>query len=339
VKKEFWENLSPTDAQSERLLQRIREKAGTPVRPRCRPLRIAAVIAAVLVMTTVAGVIAAPAMIRYFVPHLGMVEVPESTAAEETVPYMFMMPHVSPVSGNRYRMGYLYGDTATVYIYIPCSEEYRKATENIQSNPTKEQVDNLTAARESFRESINAHANEHLQVEELQQMVRNESTEWERMAEYKLTFTGLDKTAAQQGISFMGDTICFETPNIEYEVYTKEHQGVTLSLIPLADDYSVFACSVEVDKEVAKSASLIYDKRHMTAGYSQPFFTFVDAHGHHFKAQMVDNIIYLDPKKCDVPVTKLVTNSLAFSMVVDRDGREIRQTFVMSNDWSFMFDS
>jgi hypothetical protein len=289
-------------------------------------------------MTTLASVVAAPAMIRYFVPHLGVVEMPESVEAEETVPYMFMKPHVSPDSGNRYRMGYLYGDTATVYIYTPLSEEYRKAIETITPNPTKEQVDNLTAAMEVFRGKMNSHANEHLQIEELQQSISNESTEWERMAAYKLTFTDLDETAAQQGISFMGDTICFETPNIEYKVYTKEYRGVTLSLIPLADDYSVLACSVEVDKEAAKSASLIYDKRHMTAGYSQPFFTFVDAHGHRFKAQMVDNIIYLDPKKCDVPVTKLVTNALAFSLIIEHEGKDISQTHVMTHDWSFTFD-
>lgn len=338
MKKEFWENLSPTENQSELMLKRIREKSAAQASYR-RPVRIAAVLAAVLVMTTLASVVAAPAMIRYFVPHLGMVEVPESTEnTDENVPYLFLKPFVSQTSGNRYRLGYMYKDTAYVYIYTPLSEEVIELQKTLTPQSPKEDALRLGEAYKAFTEKILALETENLKIEEIQLYVCNESTDWERMAEYKLTFTGLDAAARENGISFMGDTIHFETMSIEYKVYKNEYQGITLSLIPLANDYSVFACSVTADETTTKSASLIYDERHMTAGYSQPFFTFVDAHGHRFKAQMVDNIIYLDPKKCDVPITKLVTNALTFTLTKEYEGKDISQNYIMTHDWSFTFN-
>ena len=317
MRKEFWETLTPTDAQSERLLQHIREKADSPVRTHRRPLRIAAVIAAVLVMTTVASVVAAPAMIRYFVPHLGMVEVPETTDDSVKEPlYLFMKPYISEQTGNHYRMGYIYGNTAYVYIYMPLPEEFGNTLTKLPAGELPPPNTDKYEKQQAFIAEVEALGTENLQVE-YERIFLNASLSRTLLSEWRLIFTDLDEAAVENGLSFMGDTICFETPNIEYEVYTQEHNGIRLSLIPLANDYSVFSYTLETDETVPGTAALVYDSRWMTAGYSSPFFVFVDADGHRFKAQMADNIIYLEKQTCSAPLVQLYAGRLDFELAID----------------------
>lgn len=332
MKKEFWETLSPTDAQSEHLLQRIREKADSPLRPHRRPLRIAAVIAAVLVMTTVAGVVAAPAMIRYFVPHLGMVEVPESTEnthsaeTEEPLPYLFLRNVTGKVSGNTYTVGYIFGDTAVLHLTTPIFEEYTEEYRKYLASPY------TVKDREIFYQK----AMEQLTVLNSETVTVEPSpvgTPDGIFAECVVTFTGLSRSVLTDGLSFMGDTLYFTAPGKEYRSFEQEFGGITVSLIPLSEDNTVFLWTLKADESRFYSVTWRYSDFELNIMNRGSFFRFVDAEGKQYNAKIKKNLLYLDTDP-SAPIVSLQANRLDFRLTLLSEEYTIANPFLAGENTS-----
>lgn len=293
--------MNPDEEQRARMLEKIQQSAMPARRLPLKKILALAAAAALCAATIVFA--AVPAVKTYFVPHLGVVEVPETREEEkQPIPYMLLKAQTGAVSGSEYRVGYLYGDTAVVYVNIPTSEEYRTERKKYTGKaPGEMDLKAYAALIDGEKARIAELESDSLELK------------WYRTYadyhEYRLTFRNLDAGAASEGIFFLGDTIHFTAAGIEYTPMAREHHGVTFTLIPLSEDYTIFTYTLEVDERVGNAVHLDYDERSIAAGYS-PFFTFIDADGHRFSAKMQGDLIYLEEKPCEAPIVQLFAKRL-----------------------------
>lgn len=315
--------MSPDEEQRARMLENIQLSAAVPAR-RLPLKKILAIAAAAALCTATVVFAAVPAVKTYFVPHLGLVEVPETTAAGSVVsdddptpalpavpeksaptdnPYMFLHNVTGEVSGNTYTVGYVFGDTAVLYVKSPTDTTH-------DGKYASYDADTRGALLKEAAEQARARLSEEGEVISCTPYGTPQGV----YTESEIHLTGLDAAVAQQGLSFMGDTLFFTALGAEYTVLEQTFHGVTVQLLPLSEDNTAFYCLLES----AHPEILSVAWEDMTARRSsskEGFFAFRDENGCSYPARLKGNLLLLEEEP-DTPVVALTAECLEFQLKI-----------------------
>jgi len=315
--------MSPDEEQRARMLEKIQLAAAVPAR-RLPMKKVLAIAAAAALCTATVVFAAVPAVKTYFVPHLGLVEVPDTTAAGPAVsdddptpalpaipeknaptgnPYMFLHNVTGEVSGNTYTVGYVFGDTAVLYVKSPTDTthdgKYASYDANTRAALLKEAAEHTRARLSEEGEVISC---------------TPYGTPQGVYTESEIHLTGLDAAVAQQGLSFMGDTLFFTSLGSEYSVLEQTFHGVTVQLLPLSEDNTVFYCLLEsADPEILSVAWEDMTVRRSSS--KEGFFAFRDENGYSYPARLKGNLLLLEEEP-HTPIVALTAECLEFQLEI-----------------------
>lgn len=210
--KQLFGTLSPDEDQLNRMKANINERTATRRRTRLHAIPI--ITAALILVLSITAVSASPALMQWFFPGVGVVEVDHDT----TEPLYMMLDNTS--SGNDcYTATYGFWLDGTVQFWIESAVRYDEMDVHELLPYSDAELSLISVTRTTASGTMTGC--------------------------YSIRIPNITSEQAAKGVLFAGGTVKFNGMPSQYRQYTAEQCGMRLTLIPLTEDFTTFAIELE----------------------------------------------------------------------------------------------